>query len=82
MATCFSRGQNSPAGQVFCGTCGSPLDLSAFISAQVKTELDASTKERDLVETEAVLGFREGVRLGKAGRLLLRPADRWSGCGS
>jgi hypothetical protein len=57
---CFQcSAENSP--QSFCGTCGAPLQLQAYIGQRVNQELVAVTRERDLVERETAIRIFERV---------------------
>jgi len=52
MARCFQCATENPS-QSFCGTCGAPLRLEAFIARQVKVEFEQKTRPGDFVEEES-----------------------------
>ena len=49
---CFQCESDNPK-QSFCGACGAPLHLEAFIARQVKVEVGHHTQNRDLVEADS-----------------------------
>jgi len=53
MPECHSCGASNQAGQAFCGSCASALDLKAFIAAEVKSGVAASIKDREALELES-----------------------------
>lgn len=55
---CFQCSSANPA-QAYCGNCGSPLDLAAFIRNRVDVELQQKTQMRDLVERESAVRIFE-----------------------
>ena len=55
---CFQCGAENPV-QSFCGTCGSPLQLDAYINGRVSLQLGEITRDRDLVERESAIKIFE-----------------------
>jgi hypothetical protein len=65
--TCYQCNKENP-DQAFCGACGSPLALSDYIAKNVKEQLGASIRDRDVLEAESslnvfntVLGWAKNV---------------------
>jgi hypothetical protein len=52
---CFHCNSDNPENQAFCGSCGSPLILSDYVSARVSKEFAAFTKDRQILETESAI---------------------------
>ncbi len=53
VAKCYQCGKDNPAGQSFCGACGSALALSEYISQQVKSHVAESVQDRDVLERDS-----------------------------
>lgn len=59
MKSCFNCHSENDEKQSFCGTCGSPLELSDYISTRVTTEVSNLTRDRNVVETESAIKIFE-----------------------
>ena len=49
---CYQCGHNN-AEQAFCGACGSPLTLNAYISKKVKDQIADTIRDRDVLEMDS-----------------------------
>jgi hypothetical protein len=58
--TCFGCATENPQ-QAFCGACGAPLPLADFLAKNVKDQITASTRDRNVVETESAIRVFEKV---------------------
>lgn len=52
---CFQCKAQNAAENLFCGSCGSVLDLKDYISEQVSKELTTAVRDRDILETESAI---------------------------
>jgi hypothetical protein len=50
---CYQCGRNNSADQAFCGACGSPLSLSAYLDKKVKDQLHETIQDRDVLEMDS-----------------------------
>lgn len=53
MRKCLSCEKENADAQTFCGFCGSPLNLSDFLSRKIAEEVEAKTRDRNILETES-----------------------------
>ena len=58
-SSCFGCGSSNPAGQAYCGACGSPLAIREYVAQAVDTRWREVAKERDLVEKETAMNVFE-----------------------
>ena len=88
---CYQCGVENPE-QAFCGSCGSPLTLSDYISAKVKDQLTSSIRDRDVLEMDSsikvfkqawswirlIFGIAAGVLILAGGGVFWKASDLWS----
>ena len=89
---CYQCGREN-ADQDFCGSCGSPLALSDYISKQVKNQLAGSIQNRDVLEMDSsikvftqawswiklIFGIAVALLIATGAGVLWKATDFWSG---
>jgi hypothetical protein len=90
--TCYQCGIANP-DQAFCGSCGSSLALSDYISAKVKERLGDAIRDRDVLEMDSsikvfkqawswirlIFGIAVGILVLAGGGVIWKASDFWSG---
>jgi hypothetical protein len=90
---CYRCGKANPADQAFCGACGSPLALADYISMTVKTQLDETVRDRDVLEMDSsikvfkrawdwiklIFGIAVGLLVLTGAGVIWKASDFWTG---
>jgi hypothetical protein len=89
---CYQCGNDNPE-QAFCGACGSPLALNAYISTKVREQLADSIRDRDVLEMDSsikvfkqawgwirlIIGIAAALLILAGGGVIWKASDFWSG---
>lgn len=88
---CYQCGSENPE-QAFCGSCGSPLALTDFISTKVKDQLTDTIRNRDVLEMDSsikvfkqawdwiklIFGIAIGLLVLTGAGVIWKASDFWS----
>ena len=89
---CYQCGHDN-TDQIFCGACGSPLNLNDYIAKKVKDQLAETIQNRDVLERECSIkvfnqawgwiklfgGIAIGLLVLTGAGVVWKASDLWSG---